>query len=492
MRSLLVMLAGAVMFGCSKDDGPDDPGQITYTLSSDKTEAQVGDRITFTVTSSTGEDVTSQWNMCDETFCFTSNWTVYNEPGTHVVSAHMKADPSFEAQNTLTLTIVGEESGGNSNLTFNPDADYILYTVPEKETVTTYFEPVKFYVREEVDGKVTKEKMLGFRVGLVGSERRSRFATDSDYVCDQTGEMEFDGIYYYVEDGETREIKTINTITLLSKERELDHFSDNYFRRSLIFEWTGTWCQNCPAMAGDISDISNKQLYLDRLVTIALHDGNEDLRFSQNNDACYIGKQAYDIFSYSTMNFGIRGLPSCMLDLDMNLKQEGSDAKSLEALCAAALATIDEGKVPGLKISSSLDNRTLSFTVDVDIRESGEYLLGVYLLEDNLMTPQESVLGGTMMEQNHVLHFALSDDSNNELGLHDMGSIAAGNTRSYSSTFEIPVHEKPADFVMENCQLVYFLVKQDSSKPLGYRCVNAGRPVVLGESSQYDFEPVFI
>ena len=485
MRSLLLLLAGAVMFGCSKDDGPDDPGQITYTLSSDKTEAEIGDRITFTVTASTGEDVTSQWNMCDETFCFTGNWTSYSEPGTHVISAHMKADPSFEAQNTLTLTIVGEESGGNSNLTFNPDADYILYTVPEKETVIKDFESVKFYVREEVDGKVTKENMMGFRIGLVGSDRKSRFATDSDYECDQTGELEFDGIYYYVENGETHEIKTINTITLLSKEREIDHFSDNYFRRSLIFEWTATWCPKCPAMAADISDISNKPLYLDRLVTIALHDGNED--------ECHIGRQAYDIFSYSTVNFGIRGLPSCALDLDMNLKQEGGDAKNLEALCAAALATIDEDKVPGLKISSSLDNRTLSFTVDVDIRESGEYLLGVYLLEDNLMTPQETELGRTMMEQKHVLHFALSDDSNNELGLHDMGNIAAGNTRSYSSTFEIPVHEKPADFVMENCQLVYFLCKKDISvSPLGYRCVNAGRPVALGESSQYEFEPVFI
>ena len=105
--SMLCTLMGFALAGCSKGDEPTEDN-LTYTLLCDKNLVEVGERITFTVMSSRGEDVTAEWNICDETFCFTSNWTVYNEPGTHTAIAHMKADPTVETQNTVTISVVGD------------------------------------------------------------------------------------------------------------------------------------------------------------------------------------------------------------------------------------------------------------------------------------------------------------------------------------------------------------------------------------------------
>lgn len=43
-----------------------EPAETTYTLSSDKTNVSINEVVTFTVTSSTGEDVTADWDICDK------------------------------------------------------------------------------------------------------------------------------------------------------------------------------------------------------------------------------------------------------------------------------------------------------------------------------------------------------------------------------------------------------------------------------------------
>ena len=99
---------------------PDAP--VTYALHSDKTTAVVGELITFNVISSTGEDVTSEWSVCDESFCYVTNAFSYNAPGTHVVTAHCTSTPELEAENTVTVTITASDEDPS----VDPETTYIL------------------------------------------------------------------------------------------------------------------------------------------------------------------------------------------------------------------------------------------------------------------------------------------------------------------------------------------------------------------------------
>ena len=123
--------------------------EVTYTISCDKTEVKVNEEVTFTVTSSAGEDVTDAWNLCDESMCRVGNKFGWSEPGTHTVTAHSKANPEIEAGNTITI----EVSGSVYKLYADQDVVYVL-------------DEVTFHVKEIIDGVEQEEDAYGFEAGI--------------------------------------------------------------------------------------------------------------------------------------------------------------------------------------------------------------------------------------------------------------------------------------------------------------------------------------
>ena len=484
LKAFISVCAGIVLLCCDKDVQPVEEQELTYTLMSDKTEVEVNEMITFTVMSSAGEDVTSEWSICDESLCFTSNRVSYGTAGTHTISAHYTADDTISAGNTLTITVKDSEddkSGGEEFFPLNPDAVYELCA--DIETAYTYYDEVTFHVREVVDGEVQNDNVKNFLIGVVGSDMGDRFETGVEYTFTEPGTYEFDAVLYYRSNGDARQIKSENTVTIEVREkRKSGGYTENYYHRSLFLKWTATWCGGCPEMDTNLEKVMHSYVLTDRIVPVAMHE--------PGNDYCYPGPEAGRVYLNSGNAFGIQLIPSCAIDFDKRYVGVGSTEHEIYKFVKKSLTRRDDSKTPGIKITTSLNGRTLSYKVESAIRDTGDYLLGIFFIEDGLLTYQYGAENNKMV-QNHVLHHSLTN-GDNSLGLYEYGSLADGDNFEYSGTFEIPVHEEPADFVFENCQIVYFICEKDPSiEPFGYFCANAGA-VGLGESSEYEYEPAFI
>ena len=365
LKVLAVCALGLSLCGCSNSSNDNTPdNMVTYTLLCDKTQADVKEPITFTVKSSTGQDVTAMWTFWDENFCFESNVISYDFPGSHTIVAYSQADNSLST-NTVTVTING----------------------------------------------------------------------DDQY---------------------------------------------DYYRRTLFMKWTATWCPACPSMETALEEIMDMPAYQDRIVPVALH--------CLENDYCYVGPGIGDMFNSTAMDYYIEYIPTCVVDFDSELQVVGAEQPAMQRLFDKSLSRVPYSKTPGLAIETSLDGRELSFTIKYNVREDGEYLLGCYFIEDGVQTYQSGAPNNRMV-QNHVIHASLTDGVST-FGLYDCGYISVGYEFEYSSSYNIPIHQKPADFVLDNCQLVYFICKKDSSvAPYKYYCANVAT-VKVGESAGYEYESV--
>ena len=478
------ILSLSVLWGCSKDPQPVEEPEVTYTLSADKTEAEINEIITFTVTSSVGEDVTSGWSICDESLCFTGNKVSYMEAGTHTIAAHMKADDNISAVNTLTVTITGgQNNNDNENNNNNPDtpskinpnATYVLYA--DKGSDLYLYDGVRFYVKEVVDGEVVTEQFSGFKVGLVGAEKESRYLVGERIYLTETGTFDFDAVLYYGANMAS-EFKT-EKITVNVSEREITGYTEDFYHRSLFMKWTATWCPSCPKLETDLIDFMAARFH-DRIVPLALH--------SYDGDECNVGSQIARLYEESELDYNIFSIPSCVIDFNDNWRGT-SDSKSQLANHLEKSLSRAASSVPGLAAETKLNGRSLSCTIKTTVREEGNYYLGVFFIEDGVETKQSGAAGSRMM-QNHVVHFYLTEGVGT-FDLHDCGHLTGGQEYVFSTTFEIPVHEEPADFVFENCHIVYLICRQDSSiTPYGFYCANAAS-VKIGESADYEYEPVY-
>ena len=479
--SLLCTLMGFALTGCNTGDDPSDDN-LTYRLICDKNLVEVGERITFTVMSSRGEDVTAEWNICDETFCFTSNWTVYREPGTHTAIAHMKADPTVETQNTVTITVVGGSGDEQLPAAINPDATYELYC-PEGDRVPTRT-TIHFYVKEIVDGKVTNENFMGFKVGYVGDTKLKRFQSGDGIYFTEATSYDFDAIYYYAADGQSMEYK-IGPITITAYDREISGYSENFYHRAFFMKWTATWCQYCPLLEESLHE-AMAVTYYDRVIPMAIHDPDR-------GDALYVGDHAGDIYKNSMKDFSFSGIPSYVIDMDLDLFYDNPYLENLNPRLAKSLGS-DPSKTPGIAIESTLSGRTINCTVKTTSHEDAEYMIGVFFVEDGVTTQQTypNNTPGTM-EQNNTLYYSLTQtESDGTFGMHDCGKIAYGEEYVYSTEFEVPVHVFPADFVFDNCRLICVVCKKDASiLPYGFKCSNVATVSVDGGSADYEYEPVY-
>lgn len=450
--------------------------EVTYTISADKTDVEINEEVTFTVTSSTGEDVTSDWNLCDESACRVGNVFGWSTPGEHTVTAHMKADPSIEAENTITINVTGSTFrlyiGNNDS-----DSSIEVYTL----------EQVDFYVRESIDGVEQDGDAYSFEAGIKDGERFSEFGPMSN-VFTEAGVYVVDAKRFNFR-GEVM-ATTENTVIVFVKERDITGYEDSYYRRSLLTELTGTSCTSCPSMVAAIEYVG-EYLQPDRFVTLALH--HVDALNTGLWQSYYMAMNDYDFYSY----------PVYIIDWNKSYNSTNPNRDEMSLFITASQASY--ANTPGLAIETTLTSRTLDVTIRTTPRETAEYYLGAYVVEDNIYAEQQGADGGYMTHMN-VAYYALTEVDNIEfpeftgphyevghfgkLDIEPLGTLEANNEYTYDYTLTIPTHE-PADHNLDNCRVVYFICKADSSiQPYGYFCANAAT-VKLGESADYEFEPIY-
>ena len=445
---------------------PDD--EVYYTLSSDKKNVVVDEVITFTVTSSSGEDVTSQWSVCDESFCYVTNAFSYSSAGTHTISAHCTSNPELEARNTVTITV---SSKGSGNPSVNPDAEYKLCV--ESEDVYVY-DQIDFTVREFIDGEDNGPSDLSFQ--LVVDEVKTLGLMS--YIFNKPGVYEVRAAVFNFRG---QELASTDAIRITASEREIIGYSDDYYRRSLFLKRSTTDCTTCPAMERALV-IAMETYVPNRLVPVALHI---------NDDAC--GVSAWTPFEIMESDYYFYNVPNYVIDWNSNYRSGSQySEEEIAEKTKKWQKHVSSDQTPGLAMETALDGQHLSLTLKTVPRVTDEYLLGVYLLESGFETYQSGTTGN-IGEQSNVLYYSLTDGTDHNK-LQDLGQLESGQEYVYNFEFTIPESTGASNnhyHNLDNFTVVYFICRRNSSyMPHGYYCANA-ISVAMGESVDYEYEPVY-
>lgn len=145
---------------------------------------------------------------------------------------------------------------------------------------------------------------------------------------------------------------------------------DEYFRRSLVLDFTGTWCVHCPKMHTALAQA--QQLRPGRIVGVGVHCLDEMSLTPWSNAL--------------TARFGIVAYPSAVIDLDPSSLISTSSPELLLSHCDRLLQA--RGKAAGLRITSTLEGSVLQVEVEATAVRDGDYSLQLLLLEDGIMAPQ--------------------------------------------------------------------------------------------------------
>ena len=146
--------------------------------------------------------------------------------------------------------------------------------------------------------------------------------------------------------------------------------SGAFLRHSLVLDFTGTWCVNCPGMQAAIAEASTQRPGL--IIPVAVH---------------YMDKMAVKPLGTDlAARFGVSAYPSAVVDLDASTLMTIASAELILSYCDKLL----ESRYPaaGVQIESTLDDGQVSATVEAYLMRDGDYSLHLLLLEDGIVASQ--------------------------------------------------------------------------------------------------------
>lgn len=174
-------------------------------------------------------------------------------------------------------------------------------------------------------------------------------------------------------DGEESEPLVISAIVIADEGKD-------YYRRSLVLDFTGTWCVNCPKMEAAIEETMEARP--GRIVPVSVH--------CMSIDPMYLKPTSDDL----AKKFGVNAYPSAVVDMD----PESLISESSPALLQSHIDRLLEARGPaaGLRIESELDGDRYTVKAEMTIVRDGDYTLSILELEDGIVAKQT---GGS---ENHI------------------------------------------------------------------------------------------
>ena len=179
---------------------------------------------------------------------------------------------------------------------------------------------------------------------------------------------------------------------LLSEELTVTAFvvaeeGKDFFRRSLVLDFTGTWCVNCPKMEAAIEEAMTARP--GRIVPVSVH--------CMAVDPMYLKPTSDNLVK----RFGVKAYPSAVVDLDPESLISTTSSELLLSHIDRLLES--RGVSAGIRIESTLDGENLSVTVETKAVQNGEYTLSIILLEDGIVAKQTGADDGDNHVHNNIL-----------------------------------------------------------------------------------------
>jgi hypothetical protein len=192
----------------------------------------------------------------------------------------------------------------------------------------------------------------------------------------------------------------------------------DYFRRSLVLDFTGTWCVNCPKMEAAIEETMEARP--GRLVPVSVH--------YLAIDPMYVKPLNDNLVARFPIN---NSFPAAVVDMDPeSLIFEGSSVllqshidRLLEARGAAA----------GIRIESVLDGNDYTVKAEMKAVRDGDYTLSVLVVEDGIVASQTG--GSKDHIHNNVLRSWKDGDAQTGMKEGDTAQLELSGTASGQSRF---------------------------------------------------------
>ena len=343
--------------------------------------------------------------------------------------------------NEVTVTakaVEQQQPGDNSGLKMVVD-ETILKVGETRATFTiTYNGAVIEKDYTIYDGKNNKLSLPTTTVTINGKSYKQPY-----FESATTGEFTF-WASYKTESTKDRMIKiTVVNEAIPDRAEDPNPTSTSFKRRSLIMQFTGTKCPNCPRFIAALEQLEADATYKDLFTWAAIHTFNGDDPAAPSED---VGQNL-------DREFGTGGYyPMGVFDMAQVFNSVGTAAdvvnmKNYINNAQAAAAPV------GISATMNLDeaNRSITIRTSVKAKDTKEYRIGVWVLENNI----KGVQAGSSKDvdiHNHAVRYFDSKNNNSYRG-HDLGTIKAGET--VDRVFNIAI--KNQAIILNNCYLLIFV-----------------------------------
>lgn len=191
----------------------------------------------------------------------------------------------------------------------------------------------------------------------------------------------------------------------------------DYFRRSLVLDFTGTWCVNCPMMEKAIEETMEARP--GRVVPVSVHCMSIDPMYLKPTNDNLVKK------------FGVTGYPSAVVDLD----PESLISKSASELLMSNIDRLLEarGAAAGIRIESVLDGNDYTVKAEMKVVRDGDYTLSILVVEDGIVASQTG--GSKDHIHNNVLRSWKDGDAQTGMKEGDTAQLELSGTASGQSRF---------------------------------------------------------
>jgi len=179
-------------------------------------------------------------------------------------------------------------------------------------------------------------------------------------------------------DGQESEPLTVTAIVIAEEGKD-------FFRRSLVLDFTGTWCVNCPKMEAAIE--AAMEARPGRVIPVSVH--------CMSIDPMYVKPLSDNLVK----QFGIEAYPSAVVDLDPESRMTTASPELLQGHIDRLLE--ERGPAAGLCVESVVDGENYTLTAGMKAVRDGDYTLAVLVLEDGIVATQTG--GAVDQVHNNVL-----------------------------------------------------------------------------------------
>ena len=215
-------------------------------------------------------------------------------------------------------------------------------------------------------------------------------------------------------DGQESEPVTVTALVIAEEGKA-------FFRRSLVLDFTGTWCVNCPKMDAAIEATMEQRP--GRVVPVSVH--------CLSIDPMYVKPLSDNLVK----QFGVKAYPSAVVDMDPESLITTASPELLQSHMDRLLAGRE--LAAGVRVETTLSGEDYTLKAEMTAVREGDYSLAVLVLEDGIVATQTG--GEPDQVHNNVLRSWTEGETHAGLAEGDTAVLELAGTVPAKSRFAVLV-----------------------------------------------------